>query len=382
MLLFVVVATTYYVSLPYPCLLFTAKPLRVYAVRCPPHKNLSLQPQKIMSSSATLLAILLLILGGSLIAPSSSFQSSPASSNVGRFIHRYTSSSDGTEAVEAATTDNCSNDDQIIVSRRKLVIQSLTSFLSTNLLLLGVTNQPALAKVVSKPRTDTQNAFIPQERYALLEAIANQSSDEVIAQLIQNLIPFNPLKKSSSSSSEEEYKNALDGTWKLLWFNKSDFSPLLQLPYPLQPDSYQYFGKIAEQEVGEGRVAQGLIGGVVTLLAGGPRKELWLSSGAIPSKDDPSVLEIYPPFRFQLGEMPSGSSSSSSSSSTKQTIVESQSDAEFRAANARSTEAQLAPKNEYQQIYLENFGSGSLRVSVITKGDPVIVGDMFVHQKV
>ena len=106
-----------------------------------------------------------------------------------------------------------------------------------------------------------------------------------------------------------------------------------------------------------------------------------VSSGAIPSKDDPSVLEIYPPFRFQLGEMPSGSSSSSSSS-TKQTIVESQSDAEFRAANARSTEAQLAPKNEYQQIYLENFGSGSLRVSVITKGDPVIVGDMFVHQKV
>ena len=41
----------------------------------------------------------------------------------------------------------------------------------------------------------------------------------------------------------------------------------------------------------------------------------------------------------------------------------------------------MAPRNEYEQLYLEDFGTGSLRVSVITKGDPVIVGDMFVHQK-
>ena len=55
--------------------------------------------------------------------------------------------------------------------------------------------------------------------------------------------------------------------------------------------------------------------------------------------------------------------------------------ADFRAANARTTEAQLAPKNEYEQLYLENYGRGSLRISVVAVGDPVIVGDMFVHQK-
>ncbi|KAL3783426.1 hypothetical protein HJC23_002853 [Cyclotella cryptica] len=64
---------------------------------------------------------------------------------------------------------------------------------------------------------------------------------------------------------------------------------------------------------------------------------------------DPSILEIYPPFRFQLGETPG-------SSVAKQTIVESQSDADFRAVNARTTEAQMAPKNEYEQLYLEDFG--------------------------
>ena len=269
------------------------------------------------------------------------------------------------DAAAAASAASHSNEK---ISRRCLVGKTVASFLATNLLLYD--NQPASAKVVATPSslstTDTSSA----ERNALLKAIANKESDEVIVQAIQNLIPLNPLKSSSPS----EYKNALNGEWKLVWYNKSDFSPLLKLPSPLRPDSYQYFGNIAEQEVGEGRVAQGLIGGVVSL-AGGPKKELWLSSGAIPSENDPSILEIYPPFRFQLGETPG-------SSSPKKTIVESQSDAEFRAANARSSEAQLAPKNEYEQIYLENVGTGSLRVSVITKGDPVIVGDMFVHQKV
>ena len=65
----------------------------------------------------------------------------------------------------------------------------------------------------------------------------------------------------------------------------------------------------------------------------------------------------------------------------KRTIVESESDADFRRVNARSDEAQMAPRKEYMQLYLEDFGPGSLRVSVITRGDPVIVGDMFVHQK-
>lgn len=123
-------------------------------------------------------------------------------------------------------------------------------------------------------------------------------------------------------------------------------------------------------------MAQGLVGGVVSLL-GGSDTEVWLSSGALAKTDNPSILEIYPPFRFQLGKV----SGATSGDREKRTIVESQSDAEFRAANARSTEAQLAPKNEYEQLYLEDYGTGSLRVSVIAKGDPVIVGDIFVHQK-
>ncbi len=131
------------------------------------------------------------------------------------------------------------------------------------------------------------------------------------------------------------------------------------------------------------------MGGVVSLLGFGggfssssssssissDAAEVWLSSGALPKEDNPSILEIYPPFRFQLGRVPGGGGK-------KRTIVESQSDAEFRAANARSTEAQLAPKNEYEQLYLENYGQGSIRISVIAKGDPVILGDMFVHQKI
>ena len=115
-----------------------------------------------------------------------------------------------------------------------------------------------------------------------------------------------------------------------------------------------------------------MTGGILSAL--GPLKELWLSSGAVGQEGHPSTLEIFPPFRFQLGELPG-------STTEKQTIVESESDADFRGANGRTVEAQLAPKNEYEQLYLENLGSGSLRVSMVTKGDPVIVGDMFVHQK-
>lgn len=325
--------------------------------------------------------ISLLLVCSLIIAPTVSFQQT-VSSSVGSFnrcncnllhakristcrVSLTTSSNDG-ETDRAAKT--LSPDEQ--VSRRRLFSRTFTSLVATNLI-LGNNSQPASAKVVAYPfSTIDAAASVPQERNELLQAISNKSSDEVVAQAIQNLIPLNPLKSSSAS----EYSNALDGEWKLLWYNKSDFSPLLKLPSPLRPDSYQYFGKIAEQEVGEGRVAQGLVGGVVSL-SGGSNKELWLSSGAVASKDDPKVLEIYPPFRFQLGETPG-------STAPKSTIVESESDADFRAANARTVEAQQAPKNEYEQVYLENYGSGSLRVSVITKGDPVIVGDMFVHQKV
>ena len=47
------------------------------------------------------------------------------------------------------------------------------------------------------------------------------------------------------------------GEWELIWsYGAEAFSPLLTLPRPFRPDSYQYLGPIATIEVGEGRVAQ------------------------------------------------------------------------------------------------------------------------------
>jgi len=131
----------------------------------------------------------------------------------------------------------------------------------------------------------------------------------------------------------------------------------------------------------------------------GKDAELWLSSGIGPSSSssdesrssdkDSTTLIIYPPFRLQLGHIPrstttttdDNNNNSSSSNNNKRTIVESESDADFRKVNSRTVEAQNAPRNEYEQLYIENLGTGSLRISVITKGDPVIVGNMFIHQK-
>jgi hypothetical protein len=85
-------------------------------------------------------------------------------------------------------------------------------------------------------------------------------------------------------------------------------------------------------------------------------------------------LEIQPPFRFELGGR-------YGTGVPKKMIVEAGSDAEFRKVNARTKEAQAAGKNQYQQMYLENDGPGSLRVSSVIAGDPVIVGEIFVHRK-
>ena len=64
-------------------------------------------------------------------------------------------------------------------------------------------------------------------------------------------------------------------------------------------------------------------------------------------------------------------------------LVEAGSDADFRALNARDAEAQAAGRNLYAQRYLDTSGlAGDLRVSTVVAGDPVIVGTVFVHQRV
>ena len=86
------------------------------------------------------------------------------------------------------------------------------------------------------------------------------------------------------------------------------------------------------------------------------------------------------PFRFEL-EPPSSSSDASLDPPKFWKIVEAGSDADFRSANVRTREAQLAPPNLYRQIYVEDFGTGSLRVSTIVDGDPVIVGAYLIRVK-
>lgn len=202
----------------------------------------------------------------------------------------------------------------------------------------------------------------PADRDQLLNAIARKASDDDIISILQNL-------KDPSEGKAALLPERLEGEWELLWSYKAEaFSPLLKLPKSFRPESYQYFGKAAATEVGEGRIAQGLTGGVL----GG--NQFWLSSGAIPFDKDPSVLEIQPPFRFQVGGR-------YGTGKPKSTWVEAGSDADFRKVNARSEEAQMAGKNQYQQMYLENDGPGSLRVSGVIAGDPVLVGELFVHRK-
>lgn len=227
-------------------------------------------------------------------------------------------------------------------SRRKFFVSTMSSSL-------------ALVLLTNSGAANADNAGTV-DRTTLLSAIAKNAPDDVVIDIIGKL-------KDGNNNIPN-----LDGQWELIWSYKAEtFSPLLKLPKPFKPDSYQYFG--ADDEVGPGRIAQGLTGGIL-----GRDNQLWLSSGAAALADNPSVLEILPPFRFQWGGR-------AGSGVPKKTIAEAGSDADFRTVNGRTREAQLAGKNLYEQLYVENTGVGSLRVSSVTAGDPVLVGQIFVHRK-
>ena len=200
----------------------------------------------------------------------------------------------------------------------------------------------------------------PPERQELLQKIASKASDEEIAIAISKLEPLDPSKGYAATVSE------LGGTWELIYsVNAEAFSPLLNLPKPIRPTSLQLLGDDAKVQVGDGRVAQVLNFPILPL-------SLILSSGAVPVSTNPSTLEIYPPFRLEakLGSI------------AKVQLVESGSDAEFRALNARDEDAQAAGRNMYKQRYLETTGMrGDLRISEVVDGDPVIKGEVFVHRR-
>lgn len=287
------------------------------------------------------------------------------------------------------TTSTTSN----TLSRRSVFTQCLSSAILGSILLLELAPNTANAADLE---TNSERRQLQREkaRSNLLNAIQESKSESEIMKLIQELMPFNPEQEyyASSLSSSSSLLNGLDGEWKLVWSANDDFSPLLRLPYPFKPESYQYFGSSAAIEVGEGRVAQGLTGGIL-----GKSSQLWLSSGIDIMDDSKGRIEIEPPFRLELGSRPNTTVSFSSDGNTdpsinsrinntkkkkkKLLLVEAGNDATFRKLNARNKEAQLAPKNIYQQLYLERNGPGSLRISSIVEGDPVIVGAILIHVK-
>ena len=200
----------------------------------------------------------------------------------------------------------------------------------------------------------------PPERQRLLKLISDDADEASILGAVEALNLLDPSEGKAATMPD-----ALAGEWELLWsYGTAKFSPLLALPRPIRPQSVQLLGDQAAAAVGAGRVAN---------LLNLPGLSLVLSSGVAPAQSEPATLEIAPPFRLEV-EVPL--------LRVRKLLVEAGSDAEFRALNARDSEAQAAPRNRYVQSYLETSGSaGDLRVSTVASGDPVIVGTVFVHRR-
>lgn len=227
----------------------------------------------------------------------------------------------------------------------------------------GLLSCASLATTVTSISPGCQSASAEElpstpERNYLIESINSKANDETVLACIDKIVTTQQPLIGSKPLTDR-----IDGQWRLIWSIKDDkFSPLLQLPPPLRPTSYQLAGPTAAPIVGEGRIAQLLTNGILG------HTKTWLSSGIVDY--DTNTFQIKPPFRLEV-ETPV----------SRQTLVEAGSDADFRAVNVRSVEAQSAPPNLYQQVYLEDSGPGSLRISKIIEGDPVIVGATFVHVK-
>lgn len=267
-----------------------------------------------------------------------------------------------------------------MMNRRDWWIRSFTAATAAaaTTVLVGGRSLPTFAAEEVLPTTTTSTTpttTIENAKQALLEAITTKtkksSSQDYILQCIDRLV----VASTSSSSS-------LDGSWKLIWsMGAEQFSPLLQLPSPFTPESYQWIGSATIPVVGENdknnRIVQVLTSGILGA------NRIYLSSGivdvsnGIVTKDQdstntastpPMLLQILPPFRLEVEQQ---------QSKRRWMIVDSDSDASFRQVNARTINAQRAPPNLYQQLYVDN----DLRISKIIQGDPVILGATFIHIK-
>ena len=188
-----------------------------------------------------------------------------------------------------------SDDNPIGISRRSCLSSAFGGFVSGSILLSSDQKGPINHRVAfaSDLTTEVDNNGAEVYRTKLLQLIqSNKASEAEVLAAIEKLVPYDPSKKAAAT-----FKDDLSGEWKLLWSAKAEaFSPLLKLPKPFKPDSFQYLGQASASEVGPDRVAQGLTGGALL-----GTSQLWLSSGVQTASDDPSVLEIYPPFRFEYG---------------------------------------------------------------------------------
>lgn len=243
-------------------------------------------------------------------------------------------------------------------SRREALVTGLSTIAATNSL-STVYPQPSNAIEVDFSSEELLKG--PPERISLLKKLSSSSSsDEDVANAIAALEKLDP------SNGKAAVSENLGGTWELIYsVNAEAFSPLLNLPKPIRPSSFQLVGDDAEPVVGSGRIAQVLNFPIIPL-------SFILSSGTLPVDSDPSNLEIFPPFRFdvKLGGL-------------KKQVLESGSDAGFRAVNGRTEEAQAAGRNIYKQRYLETSGKkGDLRISEVIAGDPVLVGVVFIHRRI
>ena len=247
------------------------------------------------------------------------------------------------------------------ISRRKVLDFGVSSILGVGGGVVASSRPRTASAAAETTALDADYVLVGAvlSREGLLRAIAEGQSDEAVLAWCDQLIPFDP------SGGKGASVGSLGGSWRLLW-TKDEAPAAAQLLRKAfhQPVSTQLLGAEAAALVGEGRVAQLLdVAGLV---------HFELSSGATPDGDDPSVLNILPPFRF----------SASFAGGSPINLANADSDADFRAVNARSEEARKAPRNRYTQQYLETSGhSGDIRVSRITEGDPAIVGNVYVHQR-
>jgi len=235
--------------------------------------------------------------------------------------------------------------------RNALFTGAATLATATASLIPATSTQPAWAADIDSLLNAANKASFPPEKIELLQKIVAKASDEEVLAAISKLELLDPSQGKAATSDQ------LGGTWELIYsINTDSFSPLLNLPQPIRPESIQLLGDDAAQVVGLNRAAQLLNFPIVPLT-------FILSSGAVPVETDPSMIEIFPPFRFDV-----------KFGGFRTQVLEAGSDAGFRALNARDEEAQAAPRNMYKQRYLETTGKkGDLRISEVVSGDPVIV---------